>query len=263
MRISYEDFSQQQTNSNNNNNTFHNYLKYFSLKNDGDEAIVRFMTDSPDQFDILDVHNVKNGQWEFMYNCIRDYRDPIDRCPLCAAGMPMRRRFFIKLIQYTNEGGRILSEAKIWQRSTNYVNIIKSIMDEYSPLSDYLFKIKRIGKAGDTNTTYNIIPCNPSVYSQEVYRKDLSLFDGYNVLGSTVQDKDYNELNKLVSKTNGAETRGDAFNTPTPQESTAQPKKEEIYPKTSTSTYEQPVQSQRRYTETTQESNQFTPIRRY
>lgn len=199
MRISYEDFSRPKESFNDSNKEhFGKYIKYFSLKNDGDEAIVRFMYDDPSQFDILNIHTTKVNQWDTHFNCIRDPKDPIDNCPLCKAGIPLRCNFFIKLIQYTNDGNSISAEAKIWQRSSSYVRLIKSLMDEYSPISDYLFKIKRVGKAGDKNTTYNIIPCNPSVYSSEVYKKDSTLFEGYSVLGGIVQDKSYNDLASIV-----------------------------------------------------------------
>lgn len=202
MRISYDDFSQSQNKNQNSSNqdSYTKYIKYFSLKDDGDEAIVRFIYDNPNQFDILNVHDVKVGQYTNHFNCIRNPKEPVDNCPLCKANLPLRCNFFIKLIQYTNDNGNISAEARVWQRSTNYIKLIKSLMDEYSPLCDYIFKIKRVGKAGDKNTMYNIIPCNPNIYTSEVYKKDFSSFDDYEVLGGTVQDKNYEELTSLLNK---------------------------------------------------------------
>ena len=69
---------------------------FFTLKNDNDEAIVRFVCDSTDDFEILTVHDVQIGQRYKKVNCIRDPREPLDNCPLCKSGAKISNRFFIK-----------------------------------------------------------------------------------------------------------------------------------------------------------------------
>lgn len=269
-RISYEDFENQQ-NQQPANPVFTagshqtNYVRYFSLKNDGDEAIVRFMYENASQFDILTVHTTKLNNWDRKISCIRDPREPINNCPFCKAGRKVEQKFFIKLIEYTkDEHGNVVATPKIWERSAIYVKTLKSFMDEYSPISDYVFKIKRAGKAGDKSTTYTILPCNPAVYSPAVYKKDESLFSNYKVLGNFVLDKNFDEMYAMLGGTTQQEPQATQPQTQQqytqPQQTYTAPTQRQYTPQS------QAPQSQQRPVDTPWGSNQtqtgFTP-RRY
>ena len=53
------------------------------MKNDGDEAIVRIMHDSPETFDIVTNHTVTiDGKYRSV-NCIREIGQPVTNCPFC------------------------------------------------------------------------------------------------------------------------------------------------------------------------------------
>lgn len=179
-------------------------FSFFTLKNDNDEAVVRFMCDSTDDFDILTIHEVQVGGKYRKMSCIRDPREPLDRCPLCAANTRISNRFFIKMIQYVREstpdGSQIVvPKATIWERSTNYAKTLKSYIDNYGPLSDIICKVIRHGKAGDMSTTYEIVPnLSKAVYPEEVYVKDPTLFNGIDVLGTVVIDRPYEDLQQFV-----------------------------------------------------------------
>ena len=173
---------------------------FFTLKNDGDEAIVRFMHDNTSSFDIVAVHPVNvDGKYRKV-NCIRDARDPLDKCPLCNAGVKIENRFYIHLIQYDkDQQGNIVPSAKIWDRSLQYATQLATMINEYGPLSECVFKIKRNGAAGSMDTTYNIMYANPQVYRPELYPKREDLFEGYKTIGTIVMDKNYDELSTFIA----------------------------------------------------------------
>lgn len=184
--------------SNDNSGSFD--VGFFSLKNDGDEAVVRIMHDDTSSFDLVTTHPIQIGNKYRRVNCIRDPYDPMDNCPLCKSGAKIQQRFYIHLLQYVkDENGNIIPQAKIWERSASYAVTIKNLIDEYGPLSDCIFKIRRSGEAGSMNTTYSIMFGNPQVYRPEFYPKDESLFKDYSVVGSAVMDKTFEELAEFIA----------------------------------------------------------------
>lgn len=203
--ISREDYFKQQAERQERANftSKSNGVGYLKLANDGDEAIVRFVYTDPDQFDILTVHDTKvNGKFRRV-NCLREsFKDSPDSCPFCAAGEKPKNRFYIKLIEYTeDENGKIVAQPKIWDTSTSYVTVLNNLFTEFNNISDYVFKIKRNGRAGDTNTSYMILPTNSNVYTEEHYPKNNDAFKDYRVLGSAVLDMSYDELANMVGGT--------------------------------------------------------------
>lgn len=176
------------------------YVGFFSLANDGDEATVRIMHDSTDTFDLVTTHQIQLNNKYRRVNCIRDPRDPIENCPLCAADKKIQQRMYVHLIQYEkDENGNINPVAKVWERSASYAITIKNLITEYGPLSDYLFKIRRNGAKGSMDTTYDIILANPKVYREELYPRVDNAFDNYSAVGSAVLDKSFDELAEFVA----------------------------------------------------------------
>ena len=190
-------FQQATTGSNSYPNS--SQVEFFSLKNNGDEAVVRFMHDTTDSFDILSVHTANvDGKYRKI-SCVRDAHDPIDNCPLCASGNKLETKFYIHLIQYVKDAnGNNVAQPKVWERSMYYANLLASYINEYGPLSDCIFKIKRNGASGDIKTTYDIMFAPPQVYSPELYPKHEELFDGFNVLGTIVLDKTADEIRQFM-----------------------------------------------------------------
>ena len=173
---------------------------FFSLKNDGDEAIVRIMHDNTDSFDLVSTHAINVGGRYRRVNCCRNPYDPIDSCPLCAAGNSSQQRFYIHLIQYTrNENGQIVAEPKVWERSLSYATTIKNLIVEYGPLSNVLFKIRRNGIAGSMDTTYSIMYASPNMYPEQSYPKIPNAFDGYTAIGTAVLNKSVQEVAYFVA----------------------------------------------------------------
>lgn len=183
-----------------------NDIGFFTLKNDNDEAVVRFMCDSTDDFEILTVHDVQLGQRFRKVNCIRDPREPLDNCPLCKSGAKISNRFFIKLIQYDkvtdpNTGIQsVVPKAMVWERSTAYAKTLKSYLDNYGPLSDIICKIIRHGKAGDMQTTYEIVPnLSKTVFRDDIYVKDPTLHGSFEAFGTIVMDRTFDEMSHFVA----------------------------------------------------------------
>lgn len=184
-----------------NNNAF----DFFTLRNDGDEAIVRFAYNDTSTFKIYTVHDVEletGGQRKNRkVSCLRNPHDPINMCPLCSSGMSSRNVFLIEMIQYVTDPqtNAIIPKPFIWERSMSYAARLKSLLDEYGPLTDCIFKIKRCGAAGSRDTTYEIYYGSPKMYPDEIYLKDFSGLSNLNLLGTVVLDKNYDEIDYYLN----------------------------------------------------------------
>lgn len=197
-QISYENFQMDKEARESRANTPR--VGYFALKNDGDEAIVRFMHNSPADFDIMYVHPVQiNGRFRNV-NCIRNPKDPIEKCPLCEAKQKLQTKVFFHLLEYSkDEHGNIVATPKIWERSMSYIATLKGLCDEYAPLSENLFKIKRYGAAGSMDTSYQIMLASPNIYKSEMYPKDDKAFENVKALGISVMNKTYEQICDMMN----------------------------------------------------------------
>ena len=177
-----------------------NYVESFALKNDGDEALVRFMHDDVSSFDIVTTHNVTiNGKFRSV-NCLRNPRDPMENCPLCATGANTQNVMFIHLIEYrVGENGTIVPVPKVWARGLSYATRIKSLINEYGPLSQCLFKIHRNGAAGSRDTSYDILFAPDRIYPSQNYPIPEGAFKDYSATGTIVLDKSFEDLTVFVN----------------------------------------------------------------
>lgn len=176
-------------------------IKYFGLKNDGDEALVRIMHDSVEDFEILTVHEVTNANGKkYKVNCLRDINDPLDMCPLCDSGSAQSRKIYVHLIQYTKDplSGQVTAEPFYWEKPLGFATELKTLITEYGPLSTSLFKIKRNGAPGDRSTRYTIMYAPPSIYDSHTYAPHPELFEGHTAAGERVANKTYEELLQLA-----------------------------------------------------------------
>ena len=198
-QIDYTNWKEQDGNSSKQTATYTPKVGYFSLKQDGQEAIVRFMHDSPDDFDIVGVHRVQIEDRIRAVNCIGSEKDPSKECPLCESGNSRTYRFYIHLIEYVrDQAGNIVATPKIWERSTTYINRFVNLINEYGPLSDVVFKVKRNGAAGSKDTTYDIMFANPNVYRADLYKKDSNAFNGFKAVGTVVSNYGAEKMKSLV-----------------------------------------------------------------
>ena len=121
---------------------------FFSLKNDKDVATVRFMYNTIDDVEGFAVHEIEVDGRKRYVNCLREYNQPVDDCPLCAAKQRVLAKVFVPV--YDEE----TQEIKIWDRGKTFFSKISSLCARYNPLVSTPFEIERNGKKGDTNTTY-------------------------------------------------------------------------------------------------------------
>ena len=208
------------------NQQYSNNVEFFALGDDGDEAVVRFMYDSTASFNIMTVHDVEigGGKWRKV-NCIRDPQQPTDMCPLCASGNSITNKFFIRMIVYKrDESGKIVAKPMVWERGFSYATRLKSLIDEYGPLTQELFKIKRNGARRSMDTTYDILYCSPKVYNSAEYPMVEDAFKDYNELGTIVLNKDAVAMNTFLATGSFPATQSNANTNATPAEVTnAQP----------------------------------------
>lgn len=122
---------------------------YFSLKDDGDTAKIRFLINDLRDLQGVSVHEVQVGDNKRIdVECLRAYNEPVDKCPLCANNYPTNAKLFIPVY---DEGSK---ESKIWTRGRTFFNKMSSLCARYNPLVSTLFEVERRGKKGDKGTTY-------------------------------------------------------------------------------------------------------------
>jgi hypothetical protein len=176
------------------------YVGFFTLKNDGDEAIVRIMHDTAQSFDIRTVHSANiDGRFRLV-NCLREANEPLESCPMCVAQSEVKNKIYVHLIKYTmDEEGKIVATPVFWERPVSYAYQLKDLINEYGPLSESLFKIKRSGEKGNLKTTYSTMYCSPMVYKNELYPKLEGAFDGFNPVGRVILRKTAEDMNYFLA----------------------------------------------------------------
>lgn len=199
-QINYNAYAQSRANQESNSNQG-TRVSYFALKNDKDEAVVRIMHDSTDDFDMLITHPVVINGKRKKINCLRNPEDPIANCPYCAAEKQIQSRFYIHMLQYTkNQDGTITVTPVLWDRPASYATDIANKLETYGPLSDSLFKVKRNGAAGSMNTTYSIEYLPPQVANPDLYKKDTKLFEGVKALGTAVLNRNAQQMQEMLAQ---------------------------------------------------------------
>lgn len=125
----------------------------FFLKDDGDEADVRFLTEEPVNFY---EHNLKRGDRYEQYCCTGD-----NSCPFCEEGdRPTYKGAYLVVdrreYEYTDKNGKTQkgkNQVRLFVQGMKVVSQLDRISDRYG-LSDRDVTIIRLGKG--TQTTYTI-----------------------------------------------------------------------------------------------------------
>lgn len=165
---------------------------FFSLKNDGDTARVRFMYNGMKDVAGYAVHEAEVDGKRRYINCIREYNEPKAHCPLCNSGYFQKAKLYIPLYDIDE------NEVKLWERGKNFFGKISGICARYAsgstPLVGHTFDVERHGKKGDTSTTYEIYETG----SDDTTLEDLP--EVPEILGSIILDKSFNDLEYFVSE---------------------------------------------------------------
>lgn len=155
---------------------------YFSLKNDKDIARVRFMYNGIEDVEGYAVHQVEIDGKKRYVNCLREYNEPVDKCPFCKAKMFTTAKLFIPIYNMDEE------RVQVWERGKKFISKISSICARYPNVVSHIFEIERNGKKGETTTTYEIY----EVDRDETILEDLPEFE--DPLGTLVLDKTAEEM---------------------------------------------------------------------
>lgn len=177
-RINYEDVDKYGNNSD---------TEFLKLQNDGDMITAQLMISDMEDVDIFACHSVVVGKWDDgndktrFVNCLRNYDEPLDVCPLCAAGL--KTQVVMMLAMVDTQDGKI----KIWNRGKTFVPKIKNFVNRWGDMRMKPVDIIRNGKKGDTRTTYDIqiSPSEPI---------DISEYEKPEFLGGYIMDKNAHEM---------------------------------------------------------------------
>ena len=136
--------------------------------------------------DGFSVHQIEvDGKKRFV-NCLRDYGEPVDSCPFCAAKMFTTVKYFIPLYNIDAD------QVQVWERGRKFGSKITSICSRYPNVVSHVFEIERNGRSGDQQTTYEIFETG------EDKNVTLDDFEVPNPLGTVVMDKTADEMREYL-----------------------------------------------------------------
>ena len=161
---------------------------YFSLKNDKETAKVRFLYDTIEDVEGYAVHQVEIDGKKRYVNCLREYGQPMDVCPLCAIGSFTAVKYFVPIYNLTTK------KVETWERGKKFGAKLSSMCAHYPHLVANVFEIERNGKPGDQQTTYEIYHSG----TDEATLEDFG--DIPSPLGTHVMDKSTDELQYFVDR---------------------------------------------------------------
>lgn len=150
-------------------------VDYFTLKNDGDRAEVRFLHTDDQDLELHLVHKVEVDGKERYVECLED------NCPLCELGKPSLKLF---LFLFDKADDKI----KVWERGQGMIDFLFGYIDKYGALNNRDYEIVRHGKKNDTKTQYQLfnsdkgplvdssnkeieIPERPNIYDKKIILK--------------------------------------------------------------------------------------------
>ena len=155
---------------------------FFSLKNDRDVAKVRFMYNGIDDVIGYAVHQLEIDGKKRYVNCLREYNQPKDVCPFCAANKVTQVKLFIPIYNVDED------KVQVWERGKKFIGKISSICSRYPNTVSHIFEIERNGAKGDTATTYEVY----EVGKDDTTLEDLPEFD--DPLGTIILDKSADDM---------------------------------------------------------------------
>jgi hypothetical protein len=130
-------------------------MQWFSLKDDGDTAVVRFnvkgkTTDDEYDFDVYEVHEAEIDGFKKKIKCLGN------DCPMCEAGQRPSLKVWIPLFNKSESDPE--KQEQVWERGLTEIKKLMSLCEEYGDLDARDFKVKRSGKKGSTKTAYEFFP---------------------------------------------------------------------------------------------------------
>lgn len=203
MQITHEEFLKMQEERQNTNGEFTtkntNFTEFLKLA-DGEKCLLRFSFKSPAELPIYTVHKVTvDGKFRNV-NCIRNFRDPIDKCPLCAASKSYKQIIYLTALRYvTDEDGQLVkTQPVIWERPTGFLKDLNNYYEEYGDLSEMVFTLSKTVQMAKTR--YSLMPKNAAIFNKQAYPADFSAFEKFSPMRGLIVDKSYDELVDMSTK---------------------------------------------------------------
>lgn len=168
---------------------------FFTLKNDGDKAKVKFMYDSVSDIETYAVHEVEVNGFTRHVDCLKD-AEGNGVCPFCEKGFKRTARTFFKLYNIDKKA------VEVWDCGVKRAPLIENLlkMSQSEKLVNNCYEIIRHGKAKSTDTTYELIlqgkdnttlddlPKVPEVYGRYVLNKTPEEMEYY-IVNNKFEDK--------------------------------------------------------------------------
>lgn len=176
---------------------------WFTIKDDGDTAKVRFQHGDDSDLDIFVVHKVQIAGKDKYIVCLSSVGM---ECPLCADPEGRFRpsvKIFLSL-----EDGREDGKVKIWDRGRTEIPNILGLIGRYGRLDGRYYDIMRHGKPKSTDTTYQFFPMDP------IPEKDYKPSKRESIIGpnSLILQKTTEELKAMMNEIHPLKKRGEATN---------------------------------------------------
>lgn len=157
---------------------------FFGINNDKEVKEVRFLYNNEADIEGFSVHKVQVGDKERYVNCLRSYKDPVDKCPFCQAQIKTQVKLFIPVYNMAED------QVQIWDRGKKMFEKMSSLCSRYASrenLVQHIFEVERHGKPKDTSTTYEI-------YETDMDDTTLEDFELPVILGGLVMDKSADDM---------------------------------------------------------------------
>lgn len=214
--FNYADYQNAVARAQNNENAVK--VGFFKLKNNGDEAIVRFNVSSLDSLQFASVHQLNAATRWMKVSCLNTMGSYQNECPFCqsvAAGNTSisgaKKKVYVQmLVAYKDPTTQSWSTPVpvIWERPAGFSREIACLLNDYGqPLNDRIFKVTRNGEAGNMQTSYSISYI-PLLDKPELIPMDFSAFNNFNIAKHSFWEKSREDIEAFLATGSFPQTQG-------------------------------------------------------
>lgn len=206
--FSYSDYQNVIAKAQSNENGSSVKIGFFKMKNDKDEALVRFNVSALESLQFATVHQLGAAQKWMKVSCLNPVGSYYDSCPLCAAvsagakdiGKASKKVYVQMMVAYKDNATGQFSAAipVIWERPAGFSREIANLLKDYGDLTGRVFKVTRNGAAGNMQTTYSISYI-PLYDKPESVTTDFSAFANFNIAKHSFWEKTVGDINVFLN----------------------------------------------------------------
>lgn len=178
---------------------------FFRLTKDGEVARVQLLGNDMNDFPGYAVHNVEvNGKDRYV-NCLREYNEPVEVCPFCAAKIKQEAKLFIPLYNVDKD------EIQVFERGKKFFPVLAGYCARNPEVVSVVTEIERSGKPNSTDTTYQLYSTKdePERDRLEDFKDDMPEILGRYILDKTAEDMEYFLDNGEFPEEEGADEEED------------------------------------------------------